>query len=118
MTYQLVPLDDHRRNLAENGIKTWKEHFIGVMIGTAEIFNDHLWCQAIPQAERQLLLLRQSNVNPKISAYAHVYGPHDYNVAPFLSTGMDTIIYNSPKRRVTFEEHFRKGFFLGTAFEH
>ena len=27
MDYQLVPPDDHRRNLAEKAIQTWKDHF-------------------------------------------------------------------------------------------
>ena len=76
MTYQLVPLDDHWSNLAENLIKTWKDHFIGATSETAESFPDHLWCQAKTQAELQLMLLQQYNVNPKISAYAYVYGPH------------------------------------------
>ena len=78
MTYQLFPPDDHRRNLAEKSNQTWKDHFIGVMSGKSESFPAHLWCQAIPKAERQLLLLLKSNMNPKISSYAHVYGPHDY----------------------------------------
>ena len=76
MTYQLVPPDDQRRNLAEKLIQTWKDHIIVVMSSTEESFPDHLRCQAIQQAERQLLILQQSNVNPKISAYAYIYGPH------------------------------------------
>ena len=118
MTYQLVPPDNHRHNLAEKSIQKWKDHFIGVMSGTTEIFPAHLWCQSIPQVEQQLLLLRQSNVNPNISAYAHVYGPHNYNASPFGPTGMDTIVHDKPKRRGTFAEHCRKVFVLGTAFEH
>ena len=77
MTFQRVPPDDHRRNIAEKAIQTWKDHFVGVLSGTARDFPLHLWCQALPQMERQLLLLRQSNVNPNISAHAHVYGQHD-----------------------------------------
>ena len=77
MNYQLVPPDNHRRNLADKLIQTWKDHFIGVTSGTLESFPAHIWCQAIPQAKRQLLLLQQSNVNPKISAYTYVYGPHN-----------------------------------------
>ena len=47
MTYQLVPPDDHQRNLAEKAIQTWRDHFIGVMSATAESLPDYLWCQAI-----------------------------------------------------------------------
>ena len=48
MTYQLVPPDDHRCNLAEKAIQTWKDHFVGVMSGTAVGSPVRLWCQAIP----------------------------------------------------------------------
>eukprot|EP00804_Cyclotella_cryptica_P012663 CCRYP_016929-RA/>CCRYP_016929-RA protein AED:0.40 eAED:0.44 QI:0/0/0/1/0/0/2/0/149 len=34
MTYQLVPPDDHRRNIAEKAIQTWKDHFIAAISGT------------------------------------------------------------------------------------
>ena len=57
MTFQLVPSDDHRCHLAEKAIQTWKYHFIGVVSRTTTTFPVHLWCQAIPQAEQQLLLL-------------------------------------------------------------
>ena len=43
MTYQLVPPNDHRRNIAEKSIQTWKDHFVSVLRGTAEIFPLHLW---------------------------------------------------------------------------
>ena len=118
MTYQLVPPDDHRRNIAEKAIQTWKDHFVGVLSGAAASFPMHLWCQTIPQVERQLLLLRQSNVNPKISAYAHVYGPHNYDAAPFVPIGMESLVHDKPRRRKTFAEHCRKGYVLGTSFEH
>ena len=68
MTYQIVPSNYHQRNLAEKVTHTWKDHFIGVMSGKVESFHAHLWFEAIPQAERQLILLQQSNVKPKISA--------------------------------------------------
>ena len=84
MTFQLVPPDDHRCNLAEKAIQTWKYHFIGVVSGTAATFPVHLWCQAISQVERQLFLLRQPPVHPQVSAYAQVYGPHDYNASFIL----------------------------------
>ena len=92
MTYQLVPPEDHRRNLAERAIQTWKDHFVGVLSGSTNTFLIQLWCQAILQAERQLLLLQQSRLNPKISAYANVYGTHDHNAHPFVPIGMETLV--------------------------
>ena len=88
--------------MAEKDIQTCKEHLIGVMSGTLETLPVHLWCQAIPQAERQILLLRKSHVHPKVSAYAQVYGPHNYNAEPFVPIGMETLVHENPKRRGTF----------------
>ena len=48
MTYQLVPPGDHRRNVAEKAIQTWKDHFVAAISGTAESFSLHLWCQKNP----------------------------------------------------------------------
>ena len=118
MTFQLVPPDNHHCNLAERAIQTWKDHFVDVLSGTASTFPLHLWCQIVNQAERQLLLLQQSHVNPKIFAYAHMYGAHDYNSAPFSPIGMETLVHDKPKKTRTFAEHCSKGFILGTSFEH
>ena len=118
MTFQLVPPDDHRCHLAEKAIQTWKYHFIGVVSGTTATFPVHLWCQAIPQAEQQLFLLRQPHVHPKVSAYAQVYGPHDYNAAPFVPIGMETLLHDKPNCRGTFADHCSKYYVFGTYFEH
>ena len=118
MSYQLVPPDNHRRNIADRAIQTWKNHFIGVISRAAATFPLHLWCQAIPQAERQLMLLSMSNFKPKISSYAHVYVQHDYNAEPFVPIGIESIVRDKPNRRKTFAEHCRKIYFLDTSFEH
>ena len=102
MNFQLVPPDDHCRNLAEKEIQTWKDHFIGVMIGTETAFPIHIWFQSIPQGERQLFLLRQSNVNPNVSGYTQLYGPHDYNAVLFMPIEMETLVHDKPNRRGTF----------------
>ena len=57
MSYQLVPPDDHLRNIVERDIQTWKNHFVGVLSRAAATFQLHLWYQAIPQAKRQIMLL-------------------------------------------------------------
>ena len=118
MDYQLVLPDDHRRNVAEKAIQTWKDHFISNMSGTAKSFPLHLWDQCIPQMEMQLSLLRQSNANPKISTYAHLYGHHNYNAVPFVPIGMETIVHEKPSRRRSWSQHGKKGWVLGTSREH
>ena len=88
MTYQLVPPDDHRRNISNKKTQMGEYQFIVVCSGVSTNFPMHLWCSLIPQAEKKLLLLRKSNVNPNISALAYLYGPHNYNRQPFVPIGM------------------------------
>ena len=64
------------------------------------------------------MLLRQTNINPKISTYAHVYGQHDYSTHPFVPIGMETLVHDKPRSRKTFSEHCSKVYVLGTSFEH
>ena len=57
MTYQLVPPNDHHRNIAEKAIQTFKAHFISIICGADKSFPLHLWCQLLPQAEHTLNML-------------------------------------------------------------
>ena len=42
MTFQLVPSDNHRRNIVERGIQTGKAHMISVLSGVDSDFPMHL----------------------------------------------------------------------------
>ena len=118
MDYQLVPPEDHRRNVAEKAIQTWKDHFVATLSGTASSFPAHLWCQTIPQMERQLNLLMNTNANPKVCTYTALYGPHDYNQMPFVPIGCESFAHDKPGRRKSFAQHCSKGWVLGTSPEH
>ncbi len=98
MTYQLVPSDDHWRNMAKKAIQTFKDHFIGVLSRCAATMPIHLWCQLLPQIKRQLLLLRQLQLHPNLSAYAHVYEQHDYNKHPYVPIGMEAMVHDKPHK--------------------
>jgi hypothetical protein len=98
MTYQLVPPGDHRCNMAEKAIQTFKDHFIGVLSGCAATVPIHLWFQLLPQIKRQLLLLRQSRLHPNLSAYVHAYEQHDYNKHPFVPIGMEAMVHDKPHK--------------------
>jgi hypothetical protein len=118
MTYELVPPDNHQRNMAEIAIQTLKDNFVSILSGCAPTFLLHLWCQLPPQVEGQLLLLRQSQLHPNLSAYAHVFGYHDYNMNPFVPIGMEALVQDKPHKRCTYAEHCKKAFVLGTFTEH
>ena len=38
MTYQLVPTNDHCRNIAEKSIQFWKDHFVAVLSSASSTF--------------------------------------------------------------------------------
>ena len=49
-TYQIIPPDDHRRNISQRAIQAHKYNFIGVLSGTEETFPMHPWCQITPHS--------------------------------------------------------------------
>ncbi len=77
---QLVPPDNHQRNLAERAIQTFKSHFkVAILAGVAENFPMNLWDRLLPQTVLTLNLLRQSNVALTVLAYQYIDGAFDYN---------------------------------------
>jgi hypothetical protein len=73
-TIQLVPPDNHRRNLAERAIQTFKNHFKLVLAGVDDSFPMKLWDRLLPQTILTLNFLRQSNAVPTISAWQYIHG--------------------------------------------
>jgi hypothetical protein len=87
MTHELVPPGNHRCNLTERVIQTFKHHFISILSGMDNKFPLSLWCHLIGSAELTVNLLRQSNIAPMISAFAHIHGQHNYMRKPFTPLG-------------------------------
>ena len=85
--FQLVPPNMHRRNAVERAIRTFKAHFLAVLAGVATDFPRFLWDLLVPQAIMQLNMLRQSTLNPRISAWEFFNGPFDYDATPFGPLG-------------------------------
>ena len=50
-TQELLPQVEHRRNIADKFIQTYKNQFVGVLSGLHEYFTMHLWCRLLPQAD-------------------------------------------------------------------
>ena len=67
---QLASPYDHRTNPTEKAIDTFRAHFVAKLASVDPIFPLHLWYILTPYAVLTLNLLRRSNVNPNISAYA------------------------------------------------
>jgi hypothetical protein len=77
--FQLVPPYVQGQNAAERAIQTFKNHSIAMLCSTDTQFPIHLWDRLIPQAVITLNLLRQSRINPKLSAHAQLNDLFDYN---------------------------------------
>ncbi len=85
-TIKLIPPDNHRRNLAERAIQTFKNNFKAILAGVVDSFLMRLWVKLLPQTVLTLNLLCQSNVAPTVSAYQYVRGSFDYNKNGMCST--------------------------------
>jgi hypothetical protein len=118
MTHELVPPDCHRRNMAKRAIQTFKNHFVAILSGVDYRFPLSLWCYLVQPAKLTIKLLRQSNVVPKILAYAHVHGQHDYMKRPFVPLGCSVMAHVKPKNRRTWDVHSEVGYSISTSMEH
>ena len=102
--YELVLSGMHYRNLDEKVMQIFKGHFKSVLCRV----ND-LWYRLISQTEMQVNLLLQANATPKISAYAYLNGPHDFNqktLAPFRCAVQ---IHEHPDHRASWSSHSANG---------
>ena len=116
--YQIVPPGVHRRNAAERAIRTFKNHLIAGLCSTHPDFPMKLWDRLIPQAEITLNLLRGSRMNPKLSAYAQIHGPFDYNRTPLAPPGTRILVHEKSSSRGTWAPHAVDGWCVGPALEH
>jgi hypothetical protein len=118
ITFQLVPPYNHRRNLAERAIRSFKDHLIAGLCSTDKYFPMHLWDRLLPQAVITLNMLRTSGINPKLSAATQIFGQYDFNRAQMAPPGTRIIAHETPSRRRNWAPHGQYGRYIGTALEH
>ena len=118
ITHELVPPGDHRRNIAERAIQTAKNHFVSVLAGVHDTFPMHVWCRLLFPAEMQMNLLRMSHTATKISAFAHVNGPHNFMLKPLAPLGCPVQVHEKPGKCGTWAEHSADARNVGTSLEH
>ncbi len=118
MKYQLVPPHDHRQNIAEKAIQVFKAHFISILCSADKAFPLHLWDRLLGQVEHTLNMLRTSRMTPSVSAYAYLWGKHDYNANPFAPLGCKVEAHVTPNKRETWALHTASGFYVGNAWKH
>ena len=99
LEYELVPKDQHRRNLAEQALQTWKAHTIGSLSGVADTFPFVLWDKLLPQLYMQVNLLRFSNIHPKVCSWTVLNGAHDFNRHPLAPLGVEIQMLENPDKK-------------------
>jgi hypothetical protein len=110
--FQLAPPYMHRRNAAERAIQTFKNHFIAGLRSVDPNFPLRLWDRLLPQATITLNMLRQSRINPKVSAHAQLYGHYDFNHATMAPPGTRVIAHEIPQQRASWDPHGVDGWYL------
>ena len=116
--YELVPPHQHRRNAAERAIRTFKNHFLAGLATCDPDFPLREWDRLVTQAELTLNLLRNSRVNPNLSAWAYLFGNFDFNKSPLAPPGTKIVIHSKPANRKSWAFHGEQGWYIGPALHH
>ena len=94
-----MALYQHRRNVAEQAIRTFKNHFIAGLCTLPEELPIELWDELIKQAELTLNLMRGSRLHPQMLAYAHSQGTYRYSKYPIAPPGIKVVVHEKPDQR-------------------
>ena len=69
MQFQLVPPYMHWINATERDVVTFKNHFIAALCTVDHLLPFYLCDRLLPQVTMKPNMLRQSRLNPELSAY-------------------------------------------------
>ena len=116
--WQLATPYLHRTNAAERAIRTFKNHFLAGLATTHPNFPISEWDKLLPQATITLNLLQNSRVNPKLSSYAYLFGPYNFNAHPMAPPGTLVAVHIKPNKRKSWDPHARKGWYIGPSLQH
>jgi hypothetical protein len=99
-------------------INTFKAHFISILAGVDDRFPLSFWCYLLGPTKLTLNLLWQSNMAPKISAFAHIHEHHDYMKKPFAPLSCAIHSHVKPNNHRSWNTRADAGFNLGMSMEH
>jgi hypothetical protein len=116
--YQLVPPNNHRRNIAKTAIKIFKAHFISILCRCDKSFPLYIWDRLLPETEHTLNMLQPARMSPSVSACAFFWGQHNYNAKPFATLGCKVKAYVTPGVCKMWAPHTTIGYYIGNAWEH
>ena len=88
-----MPPNIQRGNTEERAIQPFKNIFLAGIATCNPKFPINEWDRLLKQAEITLTLLRQARQNTKLSAYAYLFGPYNYNKNPMAPPGTKVIVH-------------------------
>ena len=113
-----MPPNIHRRNIAEQDIRTFKAHFISVLAGVDPNFPTFMWKNLLVQTELTINLLRQAILNPSMSSWEYLNGAFYFTATPLGPIGCKLIIHTNKNKRKSWDHRGREGFSVGPALQH
>ncbi len=115
---QLVEPHNHRVNVAERAIQTFKDAFIAALATTNVDFPLQLWDKLTPQVQTCLNLMRCSHIDPSKLAHETLYGPYDWNRYPLAPLGCKAVVYEDGNTRGSWAARGVDGWYLGPSMDH
>ena len=103
---------------AERAIQTFKAHLKAGLASLDLDFPVSKWDRLLLQAELALKLLCASRSNPKLSAYAYMFGQFDYNCIPLVPPGKQVYGYLKSTVRSTCSDNGEEGWNVGPSMDH
>ena len=91
--FQLVPMEIHKRNVAEWHIQTRENFFISVLSSCPKVFPINFRYYLIPQGYLTLNLLQKSQINPKLLEQAQLHSMFDFNETPLAPLGTKCLLH-------------------------
>ncbi len=70
------------------------------------------------QVENTLNLMQASHINPNMSAYEAIWGPHNWNHFPLATPGCKAVIYKSPDAQGLWGSRGTNAWYLGPLVDH
>ena len=100
---QLDPLHIHRRNAAEHATHKFKNHFVVGLASVDNNFRIYLCCTIVNQAEITIDLIQTPRTNPRLSAYAQIFGTFNFNATPMAPPGKEIKAHKKPNQHATID---------------
>ena len=76
------------------------------------------WDRLLQQVDITINLLRNSRLNPRLSAWVYLFGNFSFSKCPLLPPGTKMILHAKPGKRVSWTFHGEQGCYIGPAINH